>query len=74
MAIIKIEVPIAGKGKERNWMLHDRSHERYQFLPDRCVPETLRRAMNGDHKGYFVAVWQGDAGWRVGARVADQEW
>jgi hypothetical protein len=69
--IIKVQVPLGGAAVETGTCLvYGRGHK---HLVEQPVPEDARKALKGDPKGYFKAVWSGMV-WDISERVADQNW
>ena len=38
------------------------------------IDPAVKSAMGDDPKGYFEAEWAVEGGWKIGARVKDQDW
>jgi hypothetical protein len=71
--IVKVQVPLFGSSPT-TLPLHyerERRHMTTQAISNR-VRREIARSDTGV-KAYFKAAWIGGA-WRVGARVADQDW
>jgi hypothetical protein len=68
--IVKVQAPIVSS--EDRLLVYAEGRRMMKLHP----PESeVIKALGGDLKGYFKAVWSGsDAGWIIGDRVPDQSW
>ena len=66
--IVKVQVPIIGDGPA---LVYAKDRARMRQMP---ISLAVRKALLGNGKGYFNAEWSKLNGWRIGDRVADQEW
>lgn len=66
--IVKVQVPLTGGNK---CLVYDR---RRKHVSEQPLLSHVRKALNGDAKGYFRAAWSSVVGWGISQRVADQGW
>lgn len=68
-AVVKVQVPLAGDA--RKCLVYDR---RRKHVTEQALTNHVRKALNGDAKGYFRGAWSSVVGWGISERVADQGW
>jgi hypothetical protein len=71
--IVKIQRPLSSNEIGNPWLIYDKDRKHTQHKPESSVPEAVKTAMDGDVKGYFMAIWSG-GGWKIGDRVEEQKW
>jgi hypothetical protein len=49
-------------------------NEGKKMMEQRHLTDNEMTKMGGDAKAYFRGVWTDRGGWRLGARMADQQW
>ena len=75
--IVKVQVPVMTLGvtdpaDAELALVYDQRRKHIKTMP---IPAEVRRALDGDPKGYFRAMWSASAnGWRINERVAEQHW
>jgi len=73
-AIVKVQVPLASNQPIRG-MEHGLVYaEGRKNMVEQPLPPPVVKALEGDAKGYFEAVWSSTVGWAIGKRVEDQLW
>lgn len=74
MPIVKVQRPLITNDLNAPWLIYDESRKRTQQLPDKVVPDRVKKAMKGDFKAFFNAEWSSVVGWAINERVKDQLW
>lgn len=73
--VVKVQRPLATNDVPGNppWYIYDAKRVHRQLIPEHHVPRSVRDAMGGDMKAYFIATWAHDR-WKLGGRTSEQIW
>ena len=67
--IVKVQVPIVGN--PNTCLIYDKERKHQTEQP---LQEHIKKALNGDYKGYFKGAWSSIVGWGISERVPNQDW
>jgi hypothetical protein len=70
--IVKVQVPLASFPPGATEVLIYDERKKYRTL--QYVPTRVYKALKGDPKGYFYAMWIDGKGFSIGHRVTDKDW
>ena len=68
--IVKVQIPLASTNRGAMPLVYAKGHRR---MVEQTIRAATAEALGNDPKGYFEAEFAGGL-WRIGKRVADQEW
>jgi hypothetical protein len=69
LEIVKVQVPLSGGVS--HCLVYDKARKHVNQQP---LLRDVKKALNGDVKGYFKAAWSSVVGWGISERVPDQDW
>lgn len=72
--IVKVQRPIASNAADPPWLVYDKTRKHYETIPAGAIPESVKKALGSDAKGYFKGAWSSIVGWGLSERVGEQDW
>jgi hypothetical protein len=72
--IVKVQRPLSSNKDAPPWLIYSEGKLKMETRETDLIDPAVKSAMGDDPKGYFEAEWAAQGGWKIGARVKDQDW